>query len=50
TDRGQMKVVTADVPLGEMFGYTTILRSLSKGRASSSMEFSKYMEVPKNVE
>ncbi|MFH1667949.1 MAG: elongation factor G [Candidatus Komeilibacteria bacterium] len=50
SDRGQMKVVDADVPLGEMFGYATALRSLSKGRASYSMEFSHYAEVPKNIE
>ena len=50
TDRGQMKIVSADVPLGEMFGYSTAIRSLSKGRASYSMEFSHYAEVPKNVE
>ncbi|MFW0862525.1 MAG: elongation factor G [Candidatus Komeilibacteria bacterium] len=49
-DRGQMKIVDADVPLGEMFGYSTAIRSLSKGRASYSMEFSHYAEVPKNVE
>jgi len=50
SDRGQMKIVDADVPLGEMFGYSTAIRSLSKGRASYSMEFSHYAEVPKNVE
>ncbi|MCR4279914.1 MAG: elongation factor G [Candidatus Komeilibacteria bacterium] len=50
SDRGQMKVVDADVPLAEMFGYATSLRSLSKGRASYSMEFAQYTEVPKNVE
>lgn len=42
--------VTAEVPLGEMFGYVTILRSLSKGRASSTMEFECYREVPRNVQ
>jgi len=50
SDRGQMKVVDADVPLGEMVGYATALRSLSKGRASYSMEFSHYAEVPKSIE
>jgi len=50
SDRGQMKIVDAEVPLGEMFGYSTAIRSLSKGRASYSMEFSHYAEVPKNVE
>ncbi len=42
--------VSAEVPLGEMFGYVTILRSLSKGRASSTMEFECYREVPRNVQ
>ena len=45
-----VKVITASVPLSEMFGYTTQLRSMTQGRASSSMEFSKYGEVPKKVE
>ncbi len=48
-DRGNMKVIEAEVPLAEMFGYATQLRSMSQGRASYSMEFSKYEEVPKNV-
>ncbi|MFA6422696.1 MAG: elongation factor G [Candidatus Buchananbacteria bacterium] len=47
---GAVKVITANVPLSEMFGYTTTLRSMSQGRASSSMEFLHYNEVPKNVE
>ncbi len=50
SNRGQMKVIDAQVPLGEMFGYATTLRSLTKGRASASMEFSHYAEVPRNVE
>ncbi|MBP9695331.1 MAG: elongation factor G [Candidatus Magasanikbacteria bacterium] len=50
TDRGSAKVVRAQVPLSEMFGYTTTLRSMSQGRAASSMEFSHYAECPKNVE
>ncbi len=50
TDRGQSKVVRAIVPLAEMFGYVTNLRSMTQGRASSSMEFSHYAECPKNVE
>jgi elongation factor G len=49
-DRGQMKVVDAFVPLAEMFGYATSLRSMTQGRASYSMEFDHYAEVPKNVE
>jgi elongation factor G len=49
TDRGKSKVVNAMVPLSEMFGYVTALRSMTQGRASSSMEFDHYAEVPKNV-
>lgn len=44
-----IKEITAFVPLGEMFGYTTTLRSNTKGRASSSMELDHYAEVPNNV-
>jgi elongation factor G len=43
------KVVTAEVPLAEMFGYATSVRSMSQGRATFTMEFAKYMEVPSNV-
>ena len=43
------KVVTAEVPLAEMFGYSTTLRSMSQGRATYSMEFKHYSEAPKNV-
>jgi elongation factor G len=43
------QVIVAEVPLGQMFGYSTDLRSMSKGRASYSMEFECYREVPKNV-
>ena len=43
------KVVTAEVPLSEMFGYATDLRSLSQGRATYSMEFKKYSEAPSNI-
>ncbi|MBU0596896.1 elongation factor G [Patescibacteria group bacterium] len=49
-ERGQIKVVKATVPLSEMFGYTTDLRSMTQGRASSNMEFGHYAEVPKNIE
>ncbi len=49
-DRGAIKVVDAMVPLSEMFGYATQLRSISQGRASYSMTFDHYEEVPKNVE
>jgi elongation factor G len=48
-DRHGAKVVTAMVPLAEMFGYTTDLRSMSQGRAASTMELSQYEEVPPNV-
>lgn len=48
-DRSNAKVITAYVPLAEMFGYTTDLRSNTKGRASSSMELDHYEEVPNNV-
>jgi elongation factor G len=43
------KTVSAEVPLAEMFGYATTVRSMSQGRATFTMEFSKYMEVPTNV-
>jgi len=43
------KIIRADVPLAEMFGYATDLRSMSQGRAVYSMEFNKYAEVPQNV-
>lgn len=49
TDRGNAKVVLAKVPLAEMFGYATSLRSMSQGRANYSMEFSHYNEVPRNI-
>ena len=50
SDRGMNKVITAKVPLSEMFGYVTTLRSMSEGRASSTMEFSHYDIVPPNIE
>jgi elongation factor G len=43
------KVIKAEVPLAEMFGYSTTLRSLSQGRATYTMEFKHYTEAPKNV-
>jgi elongation factor G len=43
------KVITAEVPLAEMFGYATDLRSATQGRATYTMEFSKYAEAPRNV-
>lgn len=48
-DRAGAKVIKALVPLSEMFGYVTTLRTLSSGRATSSMEFSHYQETPKNI-
>jgi len=50
TDRGSAKIVRATVPLSEMFGYATSLRSMTQGRASYSMEFDQYADVPKSVE
>jgi len=49
SDRGNAKVIPAEVPLGEMFGYATAIRSLTQGRASYTMEFLKYKVVPKNI-
>jgi elongation factor G len=48
-DRAGVKLVTAMIPLAEMFGYSTDLRSMSQGRATYSMIFDNYMDVPKNV-
>ena len=49
SDRAGSKVVKALVPLSEMFGYVTALRTMSSGRATSTMEFSHYAETPSNV-
>ena len=49
TDGPMGKIVKANVPLGEMFGYATDLRSLTQGRASYVMEFGYYAEAPKNI-
>jgi elongation factor G len=46
---GAIKAIKAEVPLAEMFGYSTTVRSLSQGRATYSMEFKHYVEAPKNV-
>ncbi|MBU6390064.1 elongation factor G [Patescibacteria group bacterium] len=48
-DRGMNKVINAEVPLAEMFGYITTLRSMTEGRASYTMEFGRYEPVPNNV-
>ncbi len=49
SDRAGSKVIRAEVPLSEMFGYVTSLRTLSSGRATSTMEFSHYAETPSNI-
>ncbi|MDD5221389.1 MAG: elongation factor G [Candidatus Pacebacteria bacterium] len=48
-DRLNMKVIDAEVPLAEMFGYATSLRSLTQGRGSFTMEFNSYQKVPENI-
>ena len=48
-DRANVKFIKAKVPLASMFGYATQLRSMTQGRASYSMEFGYYDEVPRNV-
>ncbi|MFH0840703.1 MAG: elongation factor G [bacterium] len=49
TDRANMKIIKAKVPLAEMFGYATALRSMSQGRASYTMEFLRYSEAPNHI-
>lgn len=49
-DRGTNKIIDAKIPLSEMFGYVTELRSMTQGRGSSTMEFDHYDPVPKNIE
>jgi len=49
TDRSGAKIVDAEVPLSEMFGYSTTLRSMSQGRANYTMQFEHYEEVPTNI-
>ncbi len=49
SDRAGSKVIRGEVPLSEMFGYVTSLRTLSSGRATSTMEFSHYAETPSNI-
>jgi len=48
-DRSNAKVIEAEVPLSEMFGYSTNVRSMSQGRATYTMQFKHYEEVPKNI-
>jgi elongation factor G len=48
-EKSGARVIKAQVPLSELFGYVTVLRTLSSGRATSSMEFSKYVELPKQL-
>ena len=47
--KGSQKIIRAKVPLAEMFGYSTTLRSMTQGRAVYSMQFDHYEEVPKNI-
>jgi len=49
SDRGMAKIIDAYVPLSEMFGYSTALRSMSQGRATYAMEFSHYAQVPASI-
>ena len=48
-ERGNAKVITAQVPLSEMFGYATDVRSMTQGRATYTMQFDSYEEVPPNI-
>ncbi len=50
TQRGDAQVIAAEVPLSEMFGYSTSLRGMSQGRASSTMEFLEYRPMPRNLQ
>ena len=50
TDRPNLKVIDATVPLGSMFGYATTVRSMSQGRANYTMHFDHYEEVPRNIQ
>src|SRR5204863_2857952 len=47
--RGTSEVVRAHVPLGQMFGYATDVRSMTQGRATYTMQFARYEEVPRNI-
>jgi elongation factor G len=48
-EKNGARVIKAKVPLAEMFGYVTVLRTISSGRATQSMEFLEYFEVPKTI-
>ncbi|MFA7705844.1 MAG: elongation factor G, partial [Candidatus Omnitrophota bacterium] len=47
--KANQKIISAEAPLSEMFGYATNFRSLSSGRANASMEFDKYTQVPNEI-
>ena len=47
--RGNVRIISAEVPLSEMFGYTTVLRGMTQGRASSTMEPAEYRIMPPNL-
>ena len=49
TEDGQFTTIDSEVPLAEMFGYATTLRSLTQGKAEFTMEFSRYSEVPESI-
>ena len=48
-DEGPMTVIESQIPLAEMFGYSTVLRSLTQGKAQFTMEFSTYKQIPQSV-
>ncbi|AEA34336.1 elongation factor G [Hippea maritima] len=48
-EKGNLKIIKAYIPLGEMFGYATVLRSITQGRGTYTMQFSHYEEVPKSI-
>jgi len=48
-DKGKLRIIKANIPLGEMFGYATVLRSITQGRGTYTMQFSHYDEVPKSI-